>query len=209
MLQGQYGVKDDDMTVDLGHEFSECVAKCAEYHWIGMQSGDSDVFMIPDGAGGMLPNRHYGPRTIYDSYIGKSLPPQIQRARRAAANRRVKLSDGKIGTVLGPGFGIYIQWSKPNVGYLMCALKGGNSGRYFGVASDMPEDFIKQIHTYMPATKDTVDPKMPGFVRKMYLRQLSDIDHAFPTACQNLISAMRAGYFPMDFSAEKTTIEAA
>jgi hypothetical protein len=205
-FKSDHGISDCDTSIDLGHEYTEVLAWCAANKWIGLQSGDSvDYFLHPTSQGTNAPNRHYGPDTLTDAHMGQAVPKEVLRARRRV---RQVLVGGRSITVApeGSGFGIVVQWSKPNVGFLMLALKGGTSDKYFGRAADMDQkcpDFSKQFDTYIEATKEVTVAGIPGFTLKRYLRQLSETDHAFPTACQNLVMAMRAGYFPMDLSIKK------
>jgi hypothetical protein len=76
---------------------------------------------------------------------------------------------------------------------LLMRLKSGESGRYFGVASDLDERFLEQLHSYIE-TRET--HKKTG-AESVILKQIKHHDHAFATQSMNLVLAMVAGYYPL------------
>ncbi len=72
-------------------------------------------------------------------------------------------------------------------------LKSGESGRYFGVATDLDERFVEHLHSYV----ETQDVRKRDGAESVILKQIKHHDHAFACTSQSIILAMIAGYFPL------------
>ena len=184
-FQHYHGVKDKDCAADYGKQVGrEIFAMCADYHWYALKSGDYEEFPHPlrDQRSGQVTyiQRPYSEARLEDPMSGKEKSGKVIVLRRGVP----------------PGMCLSRLWSKPRIYPILYAHKQGE-GHYYGIASDIGDDYTSQLHSYVPALD--VDKKT-GTTRKTIWRQIRKEDHAFPVSCQSLILAMIAGFFPLSKS---------
>lgn len=179
-FQTDHGVNNEQVAIDIGHRYAETLGRCAQWKWYGFQStGDVEfmhkVFTPHHAEYRLIPNRFYSQCQLHNAGIGKSV--EIVRGVPHELQCLVR------------------KWSKQGVGKLLMRLKSGDSGRYFGIASDFSEDYMNQLHSYIEIPDVN---KKYGTHSVTYIKQIRHHDHAFPTTCQSLILAMIAGYYPVN-----------
>jgi len=180
-FQLDHNVKDRDTGCDFGHRDREVFGRCAEWKWYALKSGDFDDF----------PHQIRDPKTKQVTSI--FLPYSEPRLENPMSGKEGKIVILRRG--VPPGFCLSRLWSKPKLYAILYAHKNGN-GHYYGIAKDIGDEFTSQLHSYVPALD--VDKKT-GTTRKTIWRQVRKADHAFVTSCQNILMAMVAGYFPLDY----------
>lgn len=187
-FQLDHNIESEHVGIDTQHRHAETLARCAEWLWYGMRASDEREFLVSvDGK--KVPNRFYVDPTLEDAMQGKSIAPDIARLRKRTHFPVVKTPTGIVHT----GFCFVRAWSKQNVGMLLMRLKDGSAGRYFGVATDLSDDFTEQLHSYIE-TRET--HKKTG-AESVVLKQIKHHDHAFSCQSQSIVLAMVAGCFPL------------
>lgn len=189
-FQQEHGVDDKHTGCDFGHRAREVFGRCAEYHWLALKSGDEEGFAHPitDAKGNVIYTQlPYSQTRPENPMAGKSALTSIAQQSRKV----IRFTNGRV----PPGWCISRLWSKPSMYPIFYALKSGQAGREYGIASDMPKEYEDQLHSYIP--RDDMDRKT-GSVRKVIWVQTRKHDHSFQTSAQNLILAVIAGYYPLD-----------
>jgi len=187
-LQEYYGVKSRNVGADCGKQVGRDVfAACAKWQWYAMKSGDEIEFPH------MIMNRGQALTTIRLPY-SEARPEDPMSGKPMQKNMRCRPGAVPHGCCLS------ILWSKPSIYPLLYALKNGTAGRYYGIATDINPEFIEQLHSYIPAL-DT--DKKTNTTRKILWQKVKSDDHAFVVACQSLILAVRAGFYPLSDAGEE------
>lgn len=171
-------VESEHTGVDIGHRYAETLGRCSQWKWYGFQATNDPQF-FHSVRNEQIPNRFYSQAEKHNALIGMRKP------------ERVEIIRG-----IPDGICLVRKWSKANVGIVLMRLKSGDSGRYFGIASDITEDFTSQLHSYVEA----LDTNKKTGAESLILRQVKHHDHAFSCSSQSLILAMVAGYFPLSES---------
>lgn len=190
-FQIDHSVRDCNVGVDFGHRDREVFGQCANYHWYALKSGDEETFAHVISI--------LDPKTkrIITKII--QLPyseVRLENPMSGKETKRVRLR----GRQIPFGFCGSRLWSKPVLYGILYSHKSGDAGRYYGIASDIGEEYTKQLHSYIPALD--IDKKT-NTTRKRIWRKISNMDHSFVTSCQNILMAMIAGYFPMSEAMEE------
>ncbi len=196
-FQLDYGVDDKNTGCDFGALAREVFGRCAEYHWLALKSGDEEGFAHPivDAKGNVIYTQlPYSTTRPENPMAGKSALNSI-----ADQSRKViRFTNGRV----PPGWCISRLWSKPAMYPIFYALKSGQAGRYYGIATDLNPEYELQLHSYIP--RDDRDNKTKT-LRKILWVETRKSQHSWVTSCQNLILAVIAGYYPLDMrQSEKT-----
>jgi hypothetical protein len=75
----------------------------------------------------------------------------------------------------------------------------GTSGRYFGIASDMPEIYVKNMPAFMPVLEPD---KKTGVAKKLIWKKVR-ADHYWDLETMALVVAIREGFFPLAINTQK------
>lgn len=183
-LQLHHNVNNSDTFCDAGHRSKEVFAHCAAWKWYALISTDKDEFthkVKVNGEEQLVTNPYYTQTKLQDSMSGKHAE--------FLKRRGVILARGP----LPEGWCYSRTWSKPNIGFLLLRLKDGRLGREYGIASDLIEEYSKQLNSYIESESVF---KSTGR-RERVLKQVSDNDHAFATSSQNLLGSIIRGFFPV------------
>lgn len=164
----------------------EIFGACERFKWLALKSGDEEEFAH------IIQAASKRTETIY-------LPYSQTRMESAIVGTDVKNVRHRGG--LPAGFCISRLWSKPILYGLLYALKNGDAGREYGIATDMPQEYISQLHSYIP--QDDMN-RATGTVRKVIWKKVAKDDHAFITSAQNLLLAIIAGYYPLSVTKQNT-----
>lgn len=189
-FQLDHGVLDKNAGCDFGARAREVFGRCAEYHWLALKSGDEEGFAHPivDAKGNIVyTNLPYSTTRPENPMAGKSALNSID----GQSRKIIRFQSGKV----PPGWCISRLWSKPAIYPIFYALKSGQAGRYYGIATDLNPEYEAQLHSYVPRN----DPdKKTNTVRKVLWVQTRKADHSWVTSCQNLLIAIHAGYYSLD-----------
>lgn len=195
-FQLDHGAQDKNTGCDFGARAREVFGRCAEYHWLALKSGDEEGFEHPIGRnkdGSVIYTRlPYSTDRVENPMSGRAALNSI------AAQKRKRIPIFARGQV-PLGWCRSKLWSKPAVYPLLYALKSGQTGREYGIASDMPEKYEAQLHSYVP--RDDPDKKT-NTVRKVLWVKIRTHDHAWITSAQCLIMAIQSGYYSLDMRQE-------
>lgn len=184
-FQLHHGAESKDTGCDAGHRDKEVFAKCAMWKWFALLASDSEMFhhtVTVEKQKTIVPNPYYTQPVPQDSMSGKFIKRTQQR--------------GIIiprGSVLPDGWCLSRSWSKPNIGFLLLRLRDGKTGFEYGIPSDIREEYLKQLNSYM----ETIDIVKKTNRKTRILKQIRDDDHSFSTSSQNLVLAIISGYFPL------------
>lgn len=183
-FQQHHESKDENTYCDAGHRMREVFGRCAQYKWYALFSEDTDEFANmerdPQNQNGPLIaiRRPYTKPVLEDSMSGK---------------RNTGPNCGRVSGNIPPGFCLSRRWSKPTIGSYLMALKSGNTGRYYGIASDISPDFTAQLNSYAFAK---LYNKTRG-TTEVILKQIKVDDHAFATSSMCLLGAVIRGFYPL------------
>lgn len=176
-------VENHNTFVDAGDRTREVFAKCAEWEWYALFASDdkSFVHMVTIKPGEKVPiARPYSMTRMEDSMKGRKKLTLMRPRSRG----------------LPYGFCFSRLWSKPAIASVLYHLKGGKSGRYYGIALDISGEYVSQLHSYVPG--EFRDKRTNQ--KKTFWRQVKRSDHAFSTSSMCIVGAMANGMFPMDFA---------
>lgn len=174
-FQLKHKVEDRNTGVDLGHRYRETLAKCVQYHWIGYKGSDHDNFVhyVEEKKGAPMVQvfRPWSPMRKEDSMAGASLVGQ----------HVIKGVDTRYART-------YL-WSNPYFYPILYNLKNGD-GRYYGIPSDMPKEYLEQLNSMMPTSEGskTVWKNTGG----------KKGNHAWDVACGCLLVATQHGFFKVE-----------
>jgi len=181
--QIKHGVKDEDVCIDWGNQGREVFFYCEKFHWLAMKSGDEESFAH------IIANKH-AQSTIIQLPYSATIPQSVSVGQ---LNPRLQFKIVNGVKILPPGFCVSKLWSKPAIYPMLYALKGGDTGREYGIASDINPDYVEQLHSYIPQLE--VDKKT-GSTRKTIWRKIKADDHSFVCSAQSLVKAMISGFYP-------------
>jgi hypothetical protein len=184
-FQLHHNAESSDTFCDAGHRDKEVFAKCAEWKWYALISDDADEFnhsITVNGQKKLVPNPYFTQTKLQDSMAGK-------------INKQAKKNGVTIrnGAHLPAGWCYSRTWSKPNIGYMLLRLKDGRLGMEYGIPSDLSEEYMSQLNSYM----ETIQVNKNTGRRHRILKQIRESDHAFATSSQCLLGAIIRGFFPV------------
>jgi hypothetical protein len=185
-----YHAKPAHTGADYGNQTGRDVfGACALYRWFALKSGDEIEFphrILNRDKSVSIVNYPFSETRMEDSMTGKAI------------DRKTRNRPGHVPAHCC----LSMLWSKPVIYPILYALKNGESGRYYGVASDFNPVFVDQLHSYIPGLD--IDKKT-NVTRKQIWQKIKKDDHSFVCSAQGVVLAMRAGYFPMSLPEPQKT----
>ena len=183
--------KNSHVIIDSGHEPRRTFRECGQFGWYAFKGSDLQQFHVTkQGIGADAINvTHPMPYSIPEpqsGIVGEALP---KNARKISAGR------------LPEGWAYCLTSHNPELYGYLYALITGASGRYFGIASDMPECYAKNMPGFMPL----IEPdKKTAMVKKIVWKKIRE-DHYWDLEVMALVIAIRAGFFPLGKQSEIDT----
>ena len=183
--QLKHGIKDFNpktckhpaMIGDCRHKQQEVFAAAARWNWLAAQSDDAEGFAH------IIQRRNLPELTIMKPW-SKVMP-----------------GDSMIGRNLEKGRPRYcplITWSIPRMYPFFHALKNNETPRKYSIATDISQDFVDQVHSYI---KSTSFDKKTNSKESETFRKIKKDDHAFICGTQSLMLAMIHGVYSVpDFT---------
>ncbi len=169
--------------VDSGHEPRRTFRECSDFNWLAFKGSDLQQFQTTTQGTGMDAVKITTPMPYSDpepqsGVIGEAMPKKLRSVKRG------QLPQGWAYCLTGSNNELY--------GYLY-ALISGSSGRYFGIASDMPDVYVSNMPAFMPQLETD---KKTATVKKVIWRKVRE-DHYWDLEVMALVLAIRHGYFPL------------
>jgi uncharacterized C2H2 Zn-finger protein len=183
--------KNSHVIIDSGHEPRRTFRECGQFGWYAFKGSDLQQFHVTkQGIGADAINvTHPMPYSIPEpqsGIVGEALP---KNARKISAGR------------LPEGWAYCLTSHNPELYGYLYALITGASWRYFGIASDMPECYAKNMPGFMPL----IEPdKKTAMVKKIVWKKIRE-DHYWDLEVMALVIAIRSGFFPLGKQSEIDT----
>ena len=162
------GLENKNVGTDIGGGklFRENIKRTHDMGWYGYKGDDALGFVhrVPQGIGkpDKMIDLPWSPYILYSPLSGQKVDKRIRNSKLAHV----------------------MNWSNPSIYPILYALKNGE-GRYYGIASDMPQEYLSQINSHMPDGKG-------GWMKT------NPDDHAWDTSCGCLLIAMRRNWFRIE-----------
>jgi hypothetical protein len=183
--------KNSHCIIDSGHEPRRTFRECGQFGWYAFKGSDLQQFhAVKQGIGAdTMSVTHpmpYSQPEPQSGVVGEALPKS---ARKVKAGR------------LPEGWAYCITSHNPELYGYLYSLIAGTSGRYFGIASDMPECYVKNMPGFMPL----IEPdKKTATVKKIVWKKIRE-DHYWDLEVMALVIAIRSGFFPLGKQSEIDT----
>ncbi len=183
--------KNSHVIIDSGHEPRRTFRECGQFGWYAFKGSDLQQFhAVRQGIGAdAMSVTHpmpYSQPEPQSGVVGEALPKS---ARKVKAGR------------LPDGWAYCITSHNPELYGYLYALITGTSGRYFGIAQDMPECYVKNMPGFMPL----IEPdKKTATVKKIVWKKIRE-DHYWDLEVMALVIAIRSGFFPLGKESEIDT----
>jgi hypothetical protein len=177
--------------IDSGHEPRRTFRECGQFGWYAFKGSDLQQFhAIKQGIGADAMNvthpMPYSQPEPQSGVVGEALPKSARKVR--------------VGR-LPDGWAYCITSHNPELYGYLYALITGTSGRYFGIAQDMPECYVKNMPGFMPL----IEPdKKTATVKKIVWKKIRE-DHYWDLEILALVIAIRSGFFPLGKQSEIDT----
>jgi hypothetical protein len=186
-VDGNLTGKGTCVIVDSGHENRLVFRECSKYGWYAYRGSDLEQFHVAtiDGKQVSHPMPYSVPKPE-SGVVGEKQPDRLRGVAKGA------LPSGWAYCIVGDNNTLY--------GYLS-ALVGGSSGRYFGIASDMPEIYVANMPAFIPLVEtDKKTNKAKATVWKRVRK-----DHFWDCEVMALTLAMKHGHFPLAITKTQET----
>jgi hypothetical protein len=186
-VDGNLTGKGTCVIVDSGHENRLVFRECSKYGWYAYRGSDLEQFHVAtiDGKQVSHPMPYSVPKPE-SGVVGEKQPDKLRGVSKGA------LPAGWAYCIVGDNNTLY--------GYLS-ALVGGSSGRYFGIASDMPEIYVANMPAFIPLVEtDKKTNKVKATVWKRVRK-----DHFWDCEVMALTLAMKHGHFPLAITKTQET----
>ncbi len=185
--QAEFGVENKNVYIDSGHDNRLVFRECGKRQWYSTRGSDADEI-----AQVVTHVRENGRWRLLDKPIKHMMPyskpePQSGIVGERQPERLRGLHKGR----LPYGWAYCIVMANPALYGYLAALIGGTSGRYFGIASDFPKEYVENMPAFIPVI--TKDKRGIEHVTWKKIRE----DHAFDCEVIALVGAMRSGMFPL------------
>jgi hypothetical protein len=183
--------KNSHVIIDSGHEPRRTFRECGQFGWYAFKGSDLQQFhAVKQGIGADAMNvthpMPYSQPEPQSGVVGEALPKSA---------RKVKVGR------LPDGWAYCITSHNPELYGYLYALITGTSGRYFGIAQDMPECYVKNMPGFMPL----IEPdKKTATVKKIVWKKIRE-DHYWDLEVLSLVIAIRSGFFPLGKESEIDT----
>lgn len=188
-LDGKLTGKGTCVIVDSGHENRLVFRECSKYGWYAYRGSDLEQFHIT---------------TIDEKQVSHPMPYSVPKPESGIVGE--KQPDRLRGVTKG---GLPAGWAYCIVGdnnalygYLS-ALIGGSSGRYFGIASDMPDFYTANMPAFIAINETDKKTNKAKPITWKRVRK----DHVWDCEVMILALAMKHGFFPLAISANSAKSE--
>jgi hypothetical protein len=179
---GAINGKDSFVIVDSGHENRLVYRECSKYGWYAYRGSDLEQYHTMMQGGRQINfAMPYSIPKPESGIVGEKQPDRLRGISKGA------LPEGWAFVIVGDNNTLY--------GYLS-ALIGGSSGRYFGIASDMPEIYVANMPAFIAITETDKKTNKPKPIAWRKVRK----DHLWDCEIQSLALAMKHGCFPLAIS---------
>lgn len=172
--------------VDSGHENRLVFRECSKYGWYAYRGSDLEQYHVTIIDGQQVSTRMpYSKPKPESGIVGEKQPERLKGVTKGA---------------LPPGWAFCIVGDNNTLYGYLSALVGGSSGRYFGIAKDMPEIYVANMPAFIAINetdKKTNKPKPTIYKR---VRK----DHFWDCEVMALALAMKHGHFPLAISQKLT-----
>ncbi len=186
-MQIEFSVESKNVYCDSGHENRLVFRECGKRKWYATRGSDAPEILhsIERNSKRIAFPMPYSQTEPQSGVVGEKQPDKLKR-----------VHHGK----LPHGWAYCIVMANPTLYGYLSALIGGSSGRYFGVASDFPKDYIESMPAFIPIISQ--DKQGRDKVTWKKVRP----DHAWDCEVQALVGAIRAGCFPLAKSIEAEVV---
>ena len=188
-LDGKLTGKGTCVIVDSGHENRLVFRECSKYGWYAYRGSDLEQFHIAtiDGKQVSHPMPYSVPKPE-SGIVGEKQPDRLRGVTKGG------LPAGWAYCIVGDNNALY--------GYLS-ALIGGSSGRYFGIASDMPDFYTANMPAFIAINETDKKTNKAKPITWKRVRK----DHVWDCEVMILALAMKHGFFPLAISANSAKSE--
>ena len=188
-LGGKLTGKGTCVIVDSGHENRLVFRECSKYGWYAYRGSDLEQFHVTtiDGKQVSHPMPYSVPKPE-SGIVGEKQPDRLRGVTKGG------LPAGWAYCIVGDNNALY--------GYLS-ALIGGSSGRYFGIASDMPEFYTANMPAFIAINETDKKTNKAKPITWKRVRK----DHVWDCEVMILALAMKHGFFPLAISANSAKSE--
>jgi hypothetical protein len=178
-LANEFQVKPQNVYCDSGYENRSTFRECGKRNWFTVRGSDETEFLHTKKIDKQM-------RTISMPYSQGELQSGI------IGQKADKLVRQK-GSRVPAGYAWQFVQANPTLyGYLSANI-GGSSGRYFGIASDFPEEYRKNMPSFIIVTETD---KKTQIAKKPTWKKIRE-DHAWDCEIAALLGAIRAGFHPL------------
>jgi hypothetical protein len=178
-LANEFQVKPQNVYCDSGYENRSTFRECGKRNWFTVRGSDETEFLHTKKIDKQM-------RTIAMPYSQGELQSGI------IGQKADKLVRQK-GSRVPAGYAWQFVQANPTLyGYLSANI-GGSSGRYFGIASDFPEEYRKNMPSFIIVTETD---KKTQIAKKPTWKKIRE-DHAWDCEIAALLGAIRAGFHPL------------
>lgn len=179
------GTRDARVFVDSGYDNRTVFFECSKYQWFSMRGDKAEELFHTITVEKKTKNEHkiqvlmpYSQTERQNGNVGSATPVKLRTALRGP---------------LPSGWCFQIVMSNPQLYAYLYALQSGITGRYFGVALDMPEEYKGGFPAFIPVTEK--DKKTN--TDKIHWRKVKPFEHPWDCEVMALTGAMRSGYYPL------------
>ena len=187
-FQLELGIKSNNVCVDSGFDSRTVFRQCSIFQWYAARGSDDEHIL------------HY----VKTKNGTISYPMPYSQTERQNGNLGAKRTD-KLGVNLsGPlplGWCLQRVMCNPTLYAMREVLKNGSAGRYFGIASDIGDDYTKQANSWIQVKQTN---KITN-IEKVFWKKVAPDDHAHDCEVMALMMAMVAGYYPVAKRETETT----
>jgi len=193
-MQLELGVESRNVYVDCGYDDRTVFYQCSIYKWYAIQGSSLQQYHTITVDKGTKDERKV------------TVPMPYSQPERANGNVGARQPD-KLKTdlrgSLPQGWCLKIVMGNEQLYPLLYALQSGVTGRYFGIARDMPKEYTDGFPAFIPV----VEKNKKTNLETVIWRKVKTVDHPWDTEVMALVGAMRASCYPLAKTSETTPAE--
>lgn len=178
------GVDSRNVYIDCGYDDRTVFSQCSLYHWYAVQGSSLQQYHTIKVPG--------------ETVLGRlqQVPMPYSQAERANGNvgaRQPAKLRSQLRGGLPPGWCLKIVMGNDRLYGYLHALQAGATGRYFGIARDMPDTYTEGFPAFIPVVQRNKQTN----VESVIWRKVKPIDHPWDCEVMALMGAMRASCYPL------------
>jgi hypothetical protein len=180
-MQLEFGVLDSNVFVDCGYDDRTVFYQCSLYRWYATKGSDL---------------QQYHTITVDPKLPRVTVPMPYSQTERQNGNVGTRQPDRLKSSLRGSlpaGWCLSRTMGNPQLYGILYALQSGSAGRYFGIAKDMPKEYIEGFPAFMPVVEKNKRTNLESIIWK----KIKTVDHPWDCEVQALMGAMVAGYYPL------------